>query len=286
MNVDDIKVVSVIGAGLMGHGIAQTCATAGFKVFLRDIEQRFVDNGLSSIKKQLDRMAEKGKISTEKANEIFGRITGVVDLKSAVESADIIIEAITENSTIKNQLWSEINNFAKKEAILASNTSSISITSMATASKRPTNFLGMHFFNPVPVMKLLELIKGHLTSDSVYETVKAFGTKIGKELITVNEAPGFAVNRVLIPFLIEAIRAIEEGVCTPEDMDKGCTLGLNHPMGPLTLLDYVGLDTTLFIADYMFEETGQSRFKAPNLLRKMVRAGLYGRKSGQGFYKY
>jgi 3-hydroxybutyryl-CoA dehydrogenase len=286
MNIEDIKVVSVIGAGLMGHGIAQTCATAGYKVFLRDIDQKFVDNGMASIKKQLDRMVKKEKITQEKADEIFGNINGVVDLKTAVEDADIIIEAITENPKIKNQLWAEVNDYAKQEVIFASNTSSISITALATASKRPEYFLGMHFFNPVPVMKLLELIRGHLTKDSVYDLAKAFGERIGKEMITVNEAPGFAVNRVLIPFLIESIRAIEEGVCTPEDLDKGCTLGLNHPMGPITLLDYVGLDTTLFIADYMFEETGLPRFKAPNLLRKMVRAGLYGRKSGQGFYKY
>lgn len=286
MNVDDIKVVCVIGAGLMGHGIAQTCATAGYKVYLRDIDQRFVDGGLANIKKQLDRMAEKNKITQDKTKEIYGKITGVVDLKTAVQSADIIIEAITENPQIKNQLWTDVNSFAKPNVIFASNTSSISITSMATASKRPANFLGMHFFNPVPVMQLIELIRGHLTSDEVYETAKKFGEKIGKTTITVNEAPGFAVNRVLIPFMIEAIRAVEEGVCTPEDMDKGCTLGLNHPMGPFTLLDYVGLDTTLFIADYMFDETGDMRFKAPNLLRKMVRAGLYGRKSGRGFYKY
>lgn len=286
MKIEDIKVVTVIGAGLMGNGIAQTCATAGYKVYLRDIDQKFVDGGMSNIKKQMDRMVKKSKITQEKADEIYGSIIGVVDLKTSVESADIIIEAITENPKIKNELWAEINDYAKEGVIFGSNTSSISITSLATASKRPENFLGMHFFNPVPVMKLLELIRGHLTSDSVYETAKAFGEKIGKQMITVNEAPGFAVNRVLIPFLIEAIRAIEEGICTPEDMDTGCTLGLNHPMGPLTLLDYVGLDTTLFIADYMFEETGHYRFKAPNLLRKMVRAGQFGRKSGQGFYKY
>ena len=286
MNVDDIKVVCVIGAGLMGHGIAQTCATAGYKVFLRDIEQRFVDGGMANIKKQLDTMAKKNKITDDQAKEIYGRITGIVDLKTAVSTADIVIEAITENPQIKNQLWDHVNNFAKPGIICASNTSSISITSMATASKRASNFLGMHFFNPVPVMQLVELIRGHMTSDDVYENAKKFCEKIGKTTITVNEAPGFAVNRVLIPFMIESIRAVEEGVCTPEDMDKGCTLGLNHPMGPFTLLDYVGLDTTLFIADYMFDETGDIRFKAPNLLRKMVRAGLYGRKSGQGFYKY
>ena len=286
MNVDDIKVVSVIGAGLMGHGIAQTCAFAGYKVFMRDINQELVDAGLANIKKQIDRMVQKGKIDQKKADEVLGNITGAVDLKTAVENADIIIEAITENPKIKFQLWEDVNDHAKPDAILASNTSSISITALAAASKRPKNFLGLHFFNPVPVMKLLEIIRGHLTQDSVYDVAKAFGEKIGKETITVNEAPGFAVNRVLIPFLIESIRAIEEGVCTPEDLDKGCTLGLNHPMGPITLLDYVGLDTTLYIADYMFEETGQARFKAPNLLRKMVRAGLYGRKSGEGFYKY
>ncbi|MHA2366186.1 MAG: 3-hydroxyacyl-CoA dehydrogenase family protein [Candidatus Hodarchaeales archaeon] len=286
MKFEDIKVVAVIGAGLMGNGIAQVSAAAGYKVFMRDIDTKFVDNGLASIKKSLGRIVKKERITQEQADEIFSRITGTVDLSEAIKEADIIIEAITENPEIKNKTWKEIGENAKPEAILASNTSSISITAMGTASNRAENFLGLHFFNPVPMMKLLEIIRGQLTSDETYETAKKFGEKVGKTTITVNEAPGFAVNRVLIPFMLEVIRAIEQGVCTPEDMDTGCKLGLNHPMGPITLLDFVGLDTTLFIADYMFDETGDPKFKAPNLLRKMVRAGLYGRKSGRGFYKY
>ena len=286
MKFEDIKTIAVIGAGQMGNGIAQVCALAGYKVFMRDIEQRFVDRGMNTIKNSLGRMLKKEKISQADMDATLSRITGTVDLKEAVSDADLIIEAIIENPDLKNKLWEEVASLAKPETIFASNTSSISITAMGNASKRPEKFIGMHFFNPVPVMKLLEIIKGQLTSDETYEIAKKVGEKIGKTVITVNEAPGFAINRVLIPFLLEAVRALEAGVCTVEDMDIGVKLGLNHPMGPFTLLDYVGLDTTLYIADYMFEETKNPMFAAPNLLRKMVRAGLFGRKSGRGFYKY
>ncbi|MFW9929095.1 MAG: 3-hydroxyacyl-CoA dehydrogenase family protein [Candidatus Thorarchaeota archaeon] len=286
MRFEDIKIIAVIGAGQMGNGIAQVCAAAGYIVFMRDIEQRFVDNGMKSIQNSLNRLVKKNKISDEDAKAVFERITGTIDLKDAVSNADLVIEAIIENPDLKNQVWNETNSYAKPDAIFASNTSSISITSMAAHSKRPEKFLGMHFFNPVPLMNLLEIVKGQLTSDETYKIAKAVGEKIGKKVITVNEAPGFAINRVLIPFLLEAVRAIEQGVCSVEDMDTGVTLGLNHPMGPFTLLDFVGIDTTLYIADYMFEETKNPAFAAPNLLRKMVRAGLYGRKSGKGFYDY
>ena len=286
MKFEDIKTVTIIGAGQMGNGIAQVCATAGYKVFMRDIETRFVDKGLATIKDSLGRIVKKGTMTQANADATFSRITGTLDLQQAVKDADIIIEAIIENPEAKNKLWEEIGRTAKPEAIFASNTSSISITVMATASKHPDRFIGLHYFNPVPVMPLIEIVRGQLTSDTTYETCKKFGEKLGKTTITVNEAPGFAVNRVLIPFLLEAVRALEQGVCTVQDMDTGCKLGLNHPMGPFTLLDFVGLDTSLFIADYMFEETKNPAFAAPNLLRKMVRAGLYGRKSGQGFYKY
>ena len=286
MKFEDIKTVTIIGAGQMGNGIAQVCATAGYKVFMRDIETRFVDKGLATIKDSLGRIVKKGTMTQANADATFSRITGTLDLQQAVKDADIIIEAIIENPEAKNKLWEEIGRTAKHEAIFASNTSSISITVMATASKHPDRFIGLHYFNPVPVMPLIEIVRGQLTSDATYETCKKFGEKLGKTTITVNEAPGFAVNRVLIPFLLEAVRALEQGVCTVQDMDTGCKLGLNHPMGPFTLLDFVGLDTSLFIADYMFEETKNPAFAAPNLLRKMVRAGLYGRKSGQGFYKY
>ena len=288
MQVDNIKTIAIIGSGLMGNGIAQTCATAGYSVFMIDIDQKFVNNGLASIEKSLGRIVKKGKLSQEDSDSIRKRIQGTTDLKKGISeaSADVVIEAVTEKVDIKNQLWKEIGELSKPDTIFASNTSSISITSMATASKRPEKFIGMHFFNPVPLMKLIEIIRGQLTSDETHKTISELSKKLGKEVITVNEAPGFAVNRVLIPFMLEAIRAVEQGVCTPEDMDTGCKLGLNHPMGPFTLLDYVGLDTTLFIADYMFEESGNPMFKAPNLLRKMVRAGLHGKKSGRGFYNY
>jgi len=288
MKFEDIKTIAVIGSGQMGNGIAQVCAMAGYKVFMEDVDMKFVNNGLATIKSSLDKLVKKQKLSQVDADGTFNRIKGTASLKEAIQdsNADLVIEAIIENPEIKNKLWSEANTLAKKETFFASNTSSISITMMAAASKRPEKFLGMHFFNPVPLMELLEIVRGHLTSGETYEIAKKVGEKIGKKIITVNEAPGFAVNRILVPFLMEAVRAVEEGVCTIEDMDTGCKLGLNHPMGPFALLDYVGLDTTLYIADYVYSETGNQLFKAPNLLRKMVRAGLYGKKSGKGFYKY
>jgi 3-hydroxybutyryl-CoA dehydrogenase len=286
MKVEDIRVIAVLGAGLMGNGIAQTCAQAGYDVYMRDIEDRFVEKGMNTIRRNLERGIKKGKITQDQVEEIISRIHGTIDIEEAVKDADVVIEAIIENEDLKKKVYSEIDAITKPEAIFASNTSSISITAMASATKRPEKFIGMHFFNPVPVMRLVEIIKGYLTSDETYLLIDELSKKIGKETVLVNEAPGFAVNRLLVPFMLEAIFAIQEGIASVPDLDKAIQLGLNHPMGPLTLLDFVGLDTTLYIADYFFSEFKDSKYRAPALLRKMVRAGTLGRKTGRGFYDY
>jgi len=282
----EIKKIAVLGAGLMGNGIAHVCAQAGYEVKMRDIDQKFIDKGLSTIKKNLERGIAKGKITQDEVDTILTRIHGVLDLEDAVKDADLVIEAVPEIVSLKLDIWKEVDTFAPEHAILASNTSSISITQMAAVTKRPEKFIGMHFFNPVPIMNLVEIIKGQATNDSTVQIIEDVSKKIGKETVLVNEAPGFAVNRLLVPALLEAVFAIQEGVATVEDMDKAIHLGLNWPMGPLTLLDFVGLDTTLHIADYFFEEFKDSKYRAPTLLRKMVRAGWFGRKSGMGFYDY
>ncbi|MFW9903707.1 MAG: 3-hydroxyacyl-CoA dehydrogenase family protein [Candidatus Thorarchaeota archaeon] len=281
-----MKKICVMGAGLMGNGIAQTCAQAGFKVAMRDIEDRFVESGFNNIKKNLSRAVNKEKMTQKQMDAILDNIHGTTDLKEAAKDADVVIEAIIENRDLKRKVFAELDEICKLDCIFASNTSSISITDMASATKRPEKFIGMHFFNPVPVMRLVEIIKGYDTSEETYLFINELSKKLGKETVLVNEAPGFAVNRLLLPFLLEAIFTLQEGVTTVEDLDKAISLGLNHPMGPCTLLDFVGLDTTLFIADYMYSEFQDSKYRAPTLLRKMVRAGHLGRKSGKGFYDY
>ena len=282
----DIKKIAVLGAGLMGNGIAHVCAQAGYEVKMRDIDQKFIDKGLATIKKNLDRGVKKERMTQEEAETILGRIKGVLDLKEAVKDADLVIEAIPEIVSLKLETWKEVDEAAPEHAMLASNTSSISITQMAAVTKRPEKFIGMHFFNPVPVMGLVEIIKGQATDDETVKTIVEVSKKVGKETVLVNEAPGFAVNRILVPALIEAVFAIQEGVATVEDMDTSIRLGLNWPMGPLTLLDFVGLDTALHISDYFVDEFKDSKYRAPPLLRKMVRAGWLGRKTGMGFYDY
>lgn len=286
MKVEDIKKICVCGAGLMGNGIAQTCAQAGYEVAMRDIEDRFVENGLNMIKKNLLRGVKKEKITQEQMDTILSRIKGTTDLKTAASDADVVIEAIVENLELKKKVYAELDEICKPDCVFGSNTSSISITDMASATKRTDKFIGMHFFNPVPVMRLVEIIKGYDTSDETYQLIAGLSKKLGKETVLVNEAPGFAVNRLLLPFFLEAIFTLQEGVTTVEDMDKAITLGLNHPMGPFTLLDFVGLDTTLFIADYFYTEFQDSKYRVPALLRKMVRANNLGRKTGKGFYDY
>lgn len=282
----DIKKIAVLGAGQMGNGIAHVCAQSGYEVKMRDIEQQFLDKGLATIKGNLDRMLKKSKITQADADATLRRIKCVLDLKEAVKDADLVIEAIPEIVKLKLDTWKEVDAAAPANAILASNTSSISITQMAAVTKRPQKFIGMHFFNPVPVMGLVEIIRGQATDDATVDMIKAVSTKVGKQTVVVKEAPGFAVNRLLVPALNEAVFAIQEGVTTVEDMDLAIKLGLNWPMGPLTLADFVGLDTMLYISDYFVDEFKDSKYRAPALLRKMVRAGWLGRKSGKGFYDY
>ncbi|TXT55149.1 MAG: 3-hydroxybutyryl-CoA dehydrogenase [Candidatus Thorarchaeota archaeon] len=282
----EIKKIAVLGAGQMGNGIAHVCAQAGYEVIMRDIEQRFVDKGMETIKKNLERGLKKDRITQDEVDATLARITGELDLKAAVKDVDLVIEAIPEIVKLKLDTWREVDNFAPEHAILASNTSSISITQMAAVTKRPEKFIGMHFFNPVPVMGLVEIIKGQATDDETVKVIEEVSHKVGKKTVLVNEAPGFAVNRLLVPAINEAVFAIQEGVATVEDMDLAIKLGLNWPMGPLTLADFVGLDTLLYISDYFVEEFKDSKYRAPALLRKMVRAGWVGRKAGKGFYDY
>jgi len=280
-----IKKVAVIGAGTMGAGIAQVVAESGVNVIVTDVADEFLQKGMNTIKKFITRSVDKGKISQVQADAILGRIEGSLDL-NAVKDADIVIEAAPENMNLKKKIFSDLDNICKPDAIIGTNTSSLSITEIASATKRPDKVVGVHFFNPAPIMKLVELIRGYNTSDETYETVQAFVKKLGKKVVLVNEAPGFVVNRILTPMINEAIIALQEGVASVEGIDTAMKLGLNHPMGPLALADFIGLDVVLAILDYLYEEFGYPKYKACPLLRKMVRAGELGRKTGKGFYDY
>jgi 3-hydroxybutyryl-CoA dehydrogenase len=283
----EIKKVGVLGCGLMGSGIAQVAASAGFETVVREVSDDLIQRGFSGIDKSLSRFAEKGTISADQQKEIRGRLSGTTTFE-ALADCDIIIEAIIENLDEKRKTYAELDRLCKPETIFASNTSSISITEMmtATSAERQQRFIGMHFFNPVPLMKLVEVIRTILTDAAVYEQAIEFGSKLGKTPVRAGDKTGFIVNRLLVPYMLDAIRALEEGVASIVDIDNAMKLGCGYPMGPFTLGDFVGLDTTYYIAEIMFNEFREKRFASPPLLKRMVLAGLYGRKSGRGFYDY
>jgi 3-hydroxybutyryl-CoA dehydrogenase len=274
-----------VGLGLMGNGIAQVCATAGFSVVAREINDELLDKGIKNIERSLQKFVDKNKLSDVERKNALSRIQRTTNLAD-FKDCDLVVEAITENPKIKKELHAELDKICPKHAILASNTSSISITEMAAATGRPGRFIGLHFMNPVPLMKLVEVIRTIQTEDEVFETGVAFAEKVGKVPVRTWDRVGFIVNRLLVPYLLDSIRALEEGFGSIPDIDRSIQLGLNHPMGPFTLLDFVGLDTTLFIAEIMFEEYREARFAPPPLLKRLVTAGWHGRKTGRGFYDY
>jgi 3-hydroxybutyryl-CoA dehydrogenase len=280
----EIKKVGVLGCGLMGSGIAQVSATAGFDVTVLEVEQKFLDKGFAGIQKSLAKFAEKGTIK-EAPQAILSRLKGTTN-KQDLAHCDIVIEAIIENVPAKKEMYAAIDAVVKKDAIFASNTSSISITELMTATKRPERFVGLHFFNPVPLMKLVEVVRTIATADNVYESAYEFAKKLGKVPVRTSDKTGFIVNRLLVPYMLDAIRAYEEGVGSIEDIDNAMKLGCGYPMGPFTLLDFVGLDTTYYITHVMYDEFKERRFASPPLLKRMVMAGWYGRKTGKGFYDY
>jgi 3-hydroxybutyryl-CoA dehydrogenase len=280
-----IEKVGVVGCGLMGSGIAQVVAQAGYPVTVREVSAQLVEKGLESIEKNLARLVEKGTFSSADRDQVRGRLRGTTNLHDLKE-CDLVIEAIIEQLPAKRELWSSLDKLCPKNTIFASNTSSLSITEMATFTQRPDRFLGLHFFNPVPVMKLVEVIRTIATDPTVFDEVLAWATKLGKTPVRTSDRTGFIVNRLLVPYILDAVRALEEGVASIEDIDNSMKLGCGHPMGPLTLLDFVGLDTTYYIANIMFDEFKEKRFAPPPLLRRMVLAGWHGRKTGRGFYDY
>jgi 3-hydroxybutyryl-CoA dehydrogenase len=280
-----IEKVGVVGCGLMGSGIAQVAANAGCQVTVREVTPQLVEKGLQSIDKNLQRLVDKGTLPQAERDQVRGRLRGTTNLED-LKDCDIVIEAIIEQLPAKRELWTALDKICPKPTIFASNTSSLSITEMATFTQRPDRFLGLHFFNPVPIMKLVEVIRTIATDPKVNEEVVAFAARLGKTPVRTTDRTGFIVNRLLVPYLLDAVRALEEGVGSVEDIDNSMKLGCGHPMGPLTLLDFVGNDTTYYIANIMFDEFKEKRFASPPLLKRMVLSGWNGRKSGRGFYDY
>jgi 3-hydroxybutyryl-CoA dehydrogenase len=280
-----IKTVGVVGCGLMGSGIAQVCAEAGHDVLVREVDQALLEKGLGRIDGFLSKGVEKGKVTPERKAEILSRLKGTTDL-ARMSDRDLVIEVVTENLDTKRQVYQALDAACPPATIFASNTSSLSITEMAATTRRPSRFVGLHFFNPVPLMKLVEVVRSPLTDPAVFEEAAAFARSLGKTPVRASDKTGFVVNRLLVPYLLDSVRALEEGVGSVVDIDEGMRLGCGHPMGPLTLLDFVGLDTTYYIANIMFDEFREKRFAPPPLLKRMVQAGLHGRKTGKGFYDY
>ena len=280
-----IQKVGVVGCGLMGSGIAQVTAQAGLQTLVREVSQELVDKGLKGIEKNLVRLVEKGALTEQAKTEIRGRLRGVT-LLDELKDCDLVIEAIIEQLPAKRELFSTLDSLCPAHTIFASNTSSLTITEIAAATKRPQRFVGLHFFNPVPVMKLVEVVKTIATDAGVYEEMVNFGAKLGKTPVRAQDSGGFIVNRLLVPYLLDSIRALEEGVGSVVDIDNSMKFGCGYPMGPFTLLDFVGLDTTYYISQIMFDEFKEKRFAAPPLLKRMVLAGWHGRKTGRGFYDY
>jgi len=281
----EIKQVGVVGCGQMGSGIAQVCAQAGYQVVVSEVNEEFLNKGLSSINSSLTRSVEKGRITRQDKDSVLSRIRGTTKMKD-FGNCDLVIEAVTENLDLKKKTFAELDKTCPKSAILATNTSCLSIIEIAMSTTRPGKVLGLHFFNPAPVMKLLEVVKTIATSDETLEVGKSFGQSLGKTVIVAQDAPGFIVNRLAVPLMLNAIRMVEAGVATAEDIDAGVTLGLNHPLGPLSVADLVGLDTLYFIANSIYEELKDPQFAPPVLLKKMVAAGWLGRKTGKGFHEY
>jgi 3-hydroxybutyryl-CoA dehydrogenase len=281
----EIKKVGILGCGLMGSGIVEVTARAGYSVTVSEVNQQFLDKGMTLINNSLGKAVEKGLLKEEDKKAILGRIKGTTTTAD-FKDCDLVIEAAIENMELKKKIFAELDKICPPNAILATNTSCLSIMDMAAVTKRQDKVLGLHFFNPVPLMKLMEVVKTIATSEETLNTGRAFGETLGKTVVTAADSPGFIVNRLLMPFLIEAVKMVEAGQATKEDIDKAVKLGLNHPMGPLTLADFVGLDTCYFILNAMYDETKEQRFAPPVLLRKMVASGKFGRKSGNGFYDY
>ena len=281
----EIKKIGVVGCGQMGAGVTQVCAQAGYQVIVSEINSELLNKGLKSIDSRLGRDVEKGRLSSQDKDDILNRIKGTTDTKDFADR-DLVIEAAIENMDLKKKIFAELDKICPKHAILATNTSCLSIIDVAMVTSRPDKVLGMHFFNPVPVMKLLEIVKTIATSDETLEAGQAFGNSLGKVIVIAKDTPGFIVNCLLIPYLLNAVRMLAAGVATKEDIDTGITLGLNHPIGPLALSDLIGNDTVLFIANGLYDEFKEPQYAPPSLLRKMVTAGRLGRKTGKGFYEY
>ena len=286
MQLDQIRKVTVIGAGLMGSGIAQILAQAGFAVVLNDVKDEFIQKGLSMIGQSLRKFEEKGKLSKAETERIRSKILPELDLAKSVRDSQFVIEAVTENMDVKKSVFKTIDDSTGSDMILATNTSTLSITEIASVTKKPGQVIGMHFFNPPVLMKLIEIIRGLLTSDEILETTKAISIRLGKTPIVTRDSPGFVANRIFLPMINEAILVLQEGLCSKEEIDTTMKLGFNHPMGPLELADYIGLDTTLFAIEAMHKELNDPKYRPALLLKQMIKAGRYGRKNGKGFYDY